>query len=415
MGRSFGLAAYRAWSRRLGERTYKATHDRPGGSLVWIHAPEDRSLLAIQDLAQNLRSIRPDISILITLPETHAHVGTVKSWPDAETIFIEQAPSENPEAIASFWDHWSPQIGIWAWGRLRPNLLSKAHQENCAMLLIDADTGGFDGRRDRWLPDLSRQLLQPFIALMVRSSAAVQRLEALGLPTHRIDLTPPLEASGRALPCNEAFLSDLSERLHGRPVWFANKIAEDEITAILAAHREALRLSHRLMLILHLAQPDLKAAIMDRISDEGFRMADWDQDEEFDDSTQVLVSTDDGDLGLFYRASPVVFMGSSLIPNLDVGNPFDAAALGSAIIYGPNVKAFSPFFTRLAKAGAARIVKDQTTLGSAVVQMIAPDQAAAMAHAGWDVVSQGADLTDRVTDLVQAVLDGDFEATYEST
>ncbi|MEE4187797.1 MAG: 3-deoxy-D-manno-octulosonic acid transferase, partial [Roseobacter sp.] len=59
--------------------------------------------------------------------------------------------------------------------------------------------------------------------------------------------------------------------------------------------------------------------------------------------------------------------------------------------------------------GAARIIKDGATLSTAVTRLIAPDQAAAMAHAGWDVVSQGAELTDRVTGLVQAVLDGEME------
>ncbi|MFC6641884.1 hypothetical protein [Sulfitobacter profundi] len=37
--------------------------------------------------------------------------------------------------------------------------------------------------------------------------------------------------------------------------------------------------------------------------------------------------------------------------------------------------------------------------------MIAPDQAATMAHAGWDVISEGAELADRVIELIQDSLD----------
>mgnify|MGYP000430447771 CR=1 FL=1 len=48
---------------------------------------------------------------------------------------------------------------------------------------------------------------------------------------------------------------------------------------------------------------------------------------------------------------------------------------------------------------------DADALAAAVSSLIAPDHAAAMAHAGWDVVSQGADLTDKVTELVQDALD----------
>ena len=60
---------------------------------------------------------------------------------------------------------------------------------------------------------------------------------------------------------------------------------------------------------------------------------------------------------------------------------------------------------RLAAEGAARIVNDATALGTAVNRLIAPDQAATMAQAGWDVISRGAAVTDKVIDLVQETLD----------
>ena len=68
---------------------------------------------------------------------------------------------------------------------------------------------------------------------------------------------------------------------------------------------------------------------------------------------------------------------------------------------GPHVDAF----TRLMNAGAARIVNDTASLGRAISQIIAPDHAAQMAMAGWDVVTRGADSLDRIISLVQSRLD----------
>ncbi|NOR32353.1 MAG: 3-deoxy-D-manno-octulosonic acid transferase, partial [Sulfitobacter sp.] len=99
------------------------------------------------------------------------------------------------------------------------------------------------------------------------------------------------------------------------------------------------------------------------------------------------------------------FLGSSLHSGPGGCDPFEAAALGSAVLYGPKVRRFLPSYTRLAAEGAARIVNDATALGTAVSRLIAPDQAAVMAHAGWDVISRGAALTDKVIDLVQETLD----------
>jgi 3-deoxy-D-manno-octulosonic-acid transferase len=64
-----------------------------------------------------------------------------------------------------------------------------------------------------------------------------------------------------------------------------------------------------------------------------------------------------------------------------------------------------PSYSRLAAAGAARIVNDADALTTAVSRLIAPDQAATMAHAGWDVISEGAALADRIIDLTQDALD----------
>ena len=409
MGRSFGLAAYSALARRTSDRRFLPSGPRPAGQLVWIHAPETDTLLAIEDLTQRLRAARYGLQILITV-QTQAEIEAAhKVFGAQEALKLEVAPSDHPDAVKAFWQHWAPDMGLWTWGRLMPNLISLAHSKACPMLLIDADVSGFDGRRDRWLPDLSRQLLTPFAGIMVRSSETLKRMETLGLSTSNIDVTPPLQAGGRALPCDHSDLDDLAKQLKGRPVWFASHVQEKEISPVLAAHRKAQRMSHRLLLVLHPAQEDLRARIEQNIASEGFRMANWSEGNTCDDAVQVLLATDPDDIGLFYRASPVSFIGSSMFAGYHGSNPFDAAALGSAVLYGPNVRRFLPFYSRLAKAGAARIVQDADGLGTAITHLIAPDQAASMAHAGWDVISEGASLTDRVVDFVQAGLDGELE------
>jgi 3-deoxy-D-manno-octulosonic-acid transferase len=238
----------------------------------------------------------------------------------------------------------------------------------------------------------------------------LRKLEALGLNPARIDETAPLQAGGLTLPCSDADLIELSRTLAARPVWLAGNLQADEVETVLVAHRQAIRFSHRLLLVLHPSHNDLVESVRGRISEFGFRMIDWSSGAEPDDTTQVLLAPDPADLGLFYRIAPVSFMGSSLVPGYNGRNPFEAATLGSAVLYGPNVRRYMPFYSRLAKAGAARIVKDAETLAAAVTRLIAPDQAAAMAHAGWDVVSQGADLTDRVIELVNNTLD-DLQST----
>jgi 3-deoxy-D-manno-octulosonic-acid transferase len=403
MARSFGLTAYRAFAGRGSAVPYTPVAPRPKGELVWCHAPEPGSLLAIQDLALRLCRIRSGLRVLITIAEIPKGQDAPVSGSD--DIFIDLLPEDHQTTANAFLNHWQPDACIWSWGRLRPNLILALAKRSCPMFLIDADSDGFDGRRDRWLRDLTRDLLSHFSAIMARSETGFQRLVRLGVARDAIEMTPALQPGGHALPCIESDLADLSAAMVGRPIWFANQVMEEELNTILTAHRQALRLSHRLLLILHPADPKQTDAFLARMVEKDFRVLRWGDAGYPDASTQIMLADDPREIGLFYRLAPVSFLGSSLTGGGTCCNPFEAAALGSAILYGPKVRRFLPSYTRLAAEGAARIVNDATALGTAVSRLIAPDQTAVMAHAGWDVISRGAALTDKVVDLIQDTLD----------
>ena len=404
MAGSLGFTAYRALARR-GEARLPATDvPRPEGELLWLHCAEAGGHLAALDLAARQIASRPELSVLVTLTAlpkatTPEHSGFHNA------VHVCTITDEHPDSVAAFLDHWQPDCCVWTWGALRPNLLLAASARNCPLFLVNVGTGGFDGRRDRWLPDVARTLLPLFAAVMVRTPAAARRLTQLGLRRDEVEITTPLQAGGQALPCNESDLADLSAACVGRAIWFANGIHHEELPTVLAAHRQALRLSHRLLLVLHPAG-DLSAAdAVAQIRAQDFRVLCWDDGDFPDETTQVLVSEETRDIGLFYRVAPVSFLGGSLVAGPSGVDPLEAAALGSAVLYGPRVGRYLQSYTRLATAGAARIINDSAALGMAVSRLVAPDQAATMAHAGWEVVSEGAALTDRITDLVQDTLD----------
>ena len=124
-----------------------------------------------------------------------------------------------------------------------------------------------------------------------------------------------------------------------------------------------------------------------------------------DETTQVILADTAGELGLWYRIAPITFMGGSLCEGAHGSDPNEPAAHGSAIIHGPNVRAYQPAYSRFAEAGAARGVRDADTLAQAVQSIIPPDRSAAMAHAAWDVATQGAAMMDRLVALVGETLD----------
>ncbi|WP_425044381.1 3-deoxy-D-manno-octulosonic acid transferase [Primorskyibacter sp. S87] len=393
MGRSLSLAAYRALSWRKPQHSAGPRPPRPSGELVWVHSDTRARFDALQELCDRLQQMRPGIHVLHTCP--------------AETATSEALPigPDHPGSARAFLNHWRPDLCIWSGGDLRPNLISQASERNVPMLLLDfsADDPGLN--RKRWLPDLVRSTLQCFDTVLVESENSAHYLRRAGISENRISLSAPLRSGANPSPCSEDALHELNEALASRPVWLAAYASPKEFETILQAHRSALRLAHRLLLVLMLDDPRDLPEMNAQLDKSRLRHADWDEGDEIQDSTQVLVSGDPAALGLWYRVAPLSFMASSLVKGTGGRNPMEAIALGSALLYGPHIGDHMDTYARLSQVGAARVVRDADELGASVVRLIAPDNAAEMALAGWKLITEGAHLTDRLLDLVQDKLD----------
>ena len=140
------------------------------------------------------------------------------------------------------------------------------------------------------------------------------------------------------------------------------------------------------------------------LRDRGLFVARRSKGEEIGADTDVYLADTLGEMGLWYRIAAVAFVGGSLV---DVGghNPFEPALLGCAILHGPHVRNFVDVYRRLAIADAAALVRSEDELADALVATMAPDRAATMASSAWEVVSEGAAVTDTVMAAIGACLD----------
>lgn len=399
--RLLGLSAYMTLVRGNAPEETRQLPERPEGELVWGHAGSRGRVLALCDLAERLAVQRPGLRLLLTVGED---TGALPDLPSR--VIVQTVPPESIPAIEAFLAHWAPDLCIWTVGHLRPALIECSAEAGIPMFLVDAADSGFEGVRGRPWPDPARAVLRHFECVMASSANASRRLVRLGVATERISVSGTLQSGTSALPCNEDEREALEAAIGGRPVWLAALVQASELQVIIDAHRAALRSAHRRLLIVVPDDPSQGVEMAQSLRAKGWRVARWSLGEVPQEVTQILlVDTDEHDLGLWYRLAPITFMGSSLDAGHGGRDPFGPAALGSAILHGPNVARYRPAYTRFSEAGAARSIKDAETLAAALTHLTAPDQAAAMAHAAWTVATDGAEVTNRVVDLAQDALD----------
>lgn len=400
MASSLGLAAYMALARRADPaQPWAAPAARASGAVIWGHATSPERLRLLCHLHHRLAAQRPGLTLWLTLADTPPPA-VLRAG-----VIVAPLPAESLRDIRRFLDHLRPALCLWTGGRLRPALIGEAAARSVPLFLLDAADQDLEEARFRWLPDVPRVTLRHFDRAFAGTANAAQRLLRHGLPPDSVAVTGVLDAAGPLPPCNETRRDALARDMAGRAVWQAAAVLPDEVPQVLAAHRLSLRGAHRQLLILAPEDPAQGDVIADILTAEGWRFARRTADEWPGEATQVLLADRPDEAGLWHRVAPVCFLGSSLVAGAGGQDPFTAAALGQAILYGPQIGRHLGAYTRLANAGAARMVKDAATLAAALQRLGAPDQAAAMAHAAWDVVTRGAEETDRLLDLLNDTLD----------
>ena len=405
MGRSLGLAAYLAYARRSGAAGPRPDQPRPERVVIWAHAVDDARADVLTHLADRLAQHRSDLHMVLTSPETpprRAGQGGRVIW--------QPAPSDNIPAAEAFLAHWRPDLCLWTGGDLRPALIICAARAHVPLFLVDAEAALLERPAWRWFPDLARAVLDEFEEIHARDEAAARQARRMGASPQIVRVTGALREGGLSLPYSASDRDEMARLLRGRPVWLAAMVQPGEIETVLGAHREASRMAHRALLIVVPDEIDDSDAMAVAIAADGWRQIAWSTGALPDESTQVILADTRGEMGLWYRLAPITFMGSSLVSGQHGRDPNEPAAHGSAILYGPNVARYLQRYSRYAEAGAARIVRDSATLAAAVQGLMPPDRAATMAHAAWDVASRGAEVMDRVLDMVLDRLDRDEAA-----
>ena len=425
MTRSLALGAYLAWSgrfgRRLAERKLRervaagkeeaarlderrgiAGRPRPEGRLVWFHAASVGESLALLELIRALLDARPGLRVLVTTGTTTSAGVMADRLP--EGAFHQYVPLDARPFVRRFLEHWTPDLAVWTESELWPALICETHARGVPMILLNARMSKASHDRWRYLRGMARGLLRRFDRALVQDDLTEIYLRRLGMLPSRLEVTGTLKEGAAALPVDEGDLAAMRDEIGGRPVWVAASTHPGEEEKILEAHGAALKTNPRLLLVLVPRHADRGDAVAGLLQAGGWAFTRRAAGEAPEREAQVYLADTMGELGLWYRLAPISFVGGSWEP---VGghNPFEPAALGSAILHGPYVTNFVDIYQRLAEARAARLVSAPQTLAEALEELLSPDRAAAMAHAAWEVVSAGADVTDRAKAILLDTLD----------
>src|ERR1700732_3644151 len=353
---------------RIGERRGITRDPRPQGPLVWIHGASVGEVLAAAALIERLRAL--NMRILLTSGTVTSAAIVAKRFP--ADIIHQYVPYDSPRFVARFLDHWRPSLALFIESDLWPNLILSSAARRLPMVLINGRMSQRSFPRWRKIAGTISALLGRFDVCLAQSTVDAERFTALG--SRNVITTGNLKLDVPAPPADSAKLERLMSVTRGRPVIVAASTHPGEDEILLGAHRTLAGFFPQLLSVIVPRHPDRGEAIARQIAASGLHAALRSHEDLPTAITDIYVADTMGELGLFYRLAPIVFMGGSLVPH-GGQNPIEAVKLGASIVHGPHVFNFTDVYEALDAAGGARRADSQEALVKQLGQLLADPKA----------------------------------------
>jgi 3-deoxy-D-manno-octulosonic-acid transferase len=367
---------------RVGERRGMSADVRPAGPLVWIHGASVGEVLAAAALIERLRAL--NLRILLTSGTVTSAAIVAKRFPP--DVIHQYVPYDSPRYVARFLDHWRPSLAMFIESDLWPNLILSSAARRLPMVLINGRMSQRSFPRWKRMSNTISALLGRFDVCLAQSQADADRFSTLG--SRNVVVTGNLKLDVPAPPADGNKLERLMAMTRGRPIVVAASTHPGEEEILAETHKTLAGFFPRLLTVIVPRHPDRGEAIARMISGTGLTATLRSREDLPTASTDIYVADTMGELGLFYRLAPIVFMGGSLVPH-GGQNPIEAIKLGASIVHGPHVFNFTDVYEALDSAGAARRADGQEALVKQLGQLLAdPKVREALLTASERVVGQ---------------------------
>lgn len=362
------LASGKEHGARLGERQGNPGLPRPSSPLIWIHAAsvgEAQSALILLDL---LLKKNAGIHILMTTGTISSASLMQKNLPS--NVIHQFYPLDHPRWVKSFLDHWRPNLVLWMESELWPNMLGAIKKRNIPAILVNARLSEKSFSRWSWIKSSAQKMLSAFSLILAQSEKEALRYRMLG--AGNVTSTGNIKYSAKPLGFSSDDLKNLHAKTYNRPLWLFASTHKGEEEMACRIHQKLKNSIPGLLTLIVPRHPDRRAAILQSCQKYNLAMSLRGAEKNLpDENTDIYIADTFGELGLFYRLSPVACIGRSFSDDGGGGhNPIEAAQLNCVVLHGPGVQFQKELYNEMNDAGVAFSLKNESELASSVHEFL---------------------------------------------
>lgn len=391
-------------SARRGERFGRPSLPRPEGTLVWVHAASVGETNAVMPVIQALTG--QGLAVVLTSGTvTSARTAAERLPPGALHQYV---PYDLSGSVEAFLDHWRPSLVMVVESEIWPATFRAVKRRGLPLAVLNGrmspkSTAG-------WLK--ARAVAQSLFGLidvcLARTQEDADNYRRLGVLD--VQVVGDLKFESPVPEADPLALDEFRQRIDGRPVWLAASTHPGEEEIVAEVHRR-LQSGHRdLLTLLAPRHPNRSGEIRAVLEGRGLKVAVRSRHDVPGPETDVYLADTIGEMGLFYRLSPIVFMGGSLMP-AGGHNPLEPAFCGAAVLTGPGFANQQEVYDRLIAAKGALVVRGAEDLAESLSELLGnPRHAAEVAAAAKQAAVDGQGAVSRTLAAISRFLPTDCGA-----
>lgn len=350
-------------SRRY-ERYGYPSAERPNGPMVWFHAASVGESMAVLALIERVHSLGIH-TIMTTGTVTSAEI-VKKRLPRG--TFHQYVPLDLQPAVRRFLEHWQPDLAVFTESEIWPTTIEELKRLRVPQVLVNARMSDKSFKRWTSADRIAEDLFDKFSHVIAQSDLDAERYRSLG--ARPVITSGNLKVDTKEIPYRVDEYRAMKSLIGSRPIWLAASTHKGEEAIILEVHKKLRDTYPGLLTILVPRHPERGDEIEELIKAASLNCARRSRKEKIHSQTGIYLGDTIGEMGLFLRLAPVVFMGRSLA----VGggqNPLEPASTGTAILAGKHVNNFRDSYRTLLKNKAVRLVEDGDMLAANVSYLLA--------------------------------------------
>jgi 3-deoxy-D-manno-octulosonic-acid transferase len=370
------------WRAGLGERFGRYGPElkaAPAGHpVLWLHAVSVGEVGVCLQLIRVLEPRLPAWRIAVSTTTSTGMGELARRLPAHIRRFY--YPADFPGAVRRALETIQPRAILLVESELWPNFLWQALDRGAPLFLVNTRISDRSLRRYRLFAFFFRPIFARFRGVGCQYSGDAQRLAQLGFPAGAVRVTGNLkfdaaQPDGRPGPDVPALLAQIGVKNNAR-LLVAGSTHEGE-EALLAEMLPRLRERFPdLFLILVPRHFERAKDVSRQLEARGVRFirrADiTPQTRLSPGQVQCLLVNSTGELKFFYEQAALVFVGKSLTAR-GGQNPIEPAALGKAMVFGPNMQNFASVTRAFLDGQGAVQVRTAAELEQALEQLLADD------------------------------------------